>query len=205
MEWLSPHRCCRVWRVLYGFCSLWLVGWLERGMSNFTLVLFLWAPVSLGLEFLFHDVWPWSRMYCVTLLLLCEVLLFLLGEECDVDGFCFRIDWENRRGKTLSCSKKRMLSISPANTIFSDWCFSRLFLTTSSERDVLASCAEIEIYIGCFRASVLSVFWWWWWWCEFEFGHFGGVTCWVRMCLRCVCCLDEKLVFVRRSGCIETI
>lgn len=71
-----------------------------------------------------------------------------------MDGFCFRIYCENRRGKILSHSKNRVLFISLANPIFSD--FSRLFLTTSSERDVLESCAEIEIYVGCSRASVLS-------------------------------------------------
>lgn len=139
------------------------------------------SPCLTGAGVLLHHLWLWSRMHCVTLLFLCEVLLFSLGDECDNGGFCFRIYWENRREKTWSCSKKRMLSISPANPIFSDRCFSQLFLTTSSERDVLESWAEIEIYIGCFRASVLLVLWWWW--CEFEFGDFGGATCQVWMCL----------------------
>lgn len=156
MEWLILHElvvCNTIRLVLFDWQVVWRVG-----CYLFTLVLLHWAPTWLGIkwEMLSYGsicLWHGHRMSCNFTIFFVQLYCSdKLKYRFDMDFFLLRVYWENRNGKTFSCSK------TVTCTIKTHLFWLNLVKLASSESDALESFAELKVYSGCFRNNMLITF-----------------------------------------------
>lgn len=157
MEWLTLHELvvCNTYGCLVLFD--WQVVW-RLGCYLFTLVLLHWAPTWLGIKWEMPSygsicLWHGHRASCnFTIFLYNSTVLISWNIDLIWIFFWLRVYWENRNGKTFSCSK------TVTCTIKTHLFWLNLVKLASSESDALESFAELKVYSGCFRNNMLIAF-----------------------------------------------